>query len=331
MPTVEPIVALHELIQLGYRMTYLKPGHIQVWKGSDKPLELDQSSGCPEVSGALALDLINQVEQAHLRRAQRVASLAKPVSLSYQEAVASVWDSGDDILKWFRSKVPSIPARLLPDVAVPATTKGPWPRRMRRKWLMSDHVIVHLFAGKTRGKFQGHPWPVIEVDVEEDLHHPHTFGFLLGLAVQGRLAALVGGPPCKTYTAARHNDVGPNGPVPLRGVGEASYGLSTLSACEQVCVDRDTLLYLKFLLLACVGRQARLDLSMSWCSVLESPEDPIKVFGSPQDGQGRSYPSWWRTPAWTEFAKIESVTELSLEQGPLGHTRRKPTTLAVQE
>ena len=192
---VEPIVALHELIQLGYRMTYLKPGHIQVWKGSDKPLELDQSSGCPEVSGALALDLINQVEQAHLRRAQRVASLAKPVSLSYQEAVASVWDSGDDILKWFRSKVPSIPARLLPDLAVPATTKGPWPRRMRRKWLMSDHVIVHLFAGKTRGKFQGHPWPVIEVDVEEDLHHPHTFGFLLGLAVQGRLAALVGGPP----------------------------------------------------------------------------------------------------------------------------------------
>ena len=144
---------------------------------------------------------------------------------------------------------------------------------------MSDHVIVHLFAGKTRGKFQGHPWPVIEVDVEEDLHHPHTFGFLLGLAVQGRLAALVGGPPGKTYTAARHNDVGLNGPVPLRGVGEASYGLSTLSACEQVCVDRDTLLYLKFLLLACVGRQARLDLSMSWCSVLESPEDPIKVLG----------------------------------------------------
>ena len=327
---VEPIVALHELIQLGYRMTYLKPGHIQVWKGSDKPLELDQSSGCPEVSGALALDLINQVEQAHLRRAQRVASLAKPISLSYQEAVASVWDSGDDILKWFRSKVPSIPARLLPDLAVPATTKGPWPRRMRRKWLMSDHVIVHLFAGKTRGKFQGHPWPVIEVDVEEDLHHPHTFGFLLGLAVQGRLAALVGGPPCKTYTAARRNDVGPNGPVPLRGVGEASYGLSTLSACEQVCVDRDTLLYLKFLLLACVGRQARLDLSMSWCSVLEFPEDPIKVFGSPQDGQGRSYPSWWRTPAWTEFAKVEPVTELSLDQGPLGHTRRKPTTLAVQ-
>ena len=156
--------------------------------------------------------------------------------------------------------------------------------------------------------------------MEEDLHHPHTFGFLLGLAVQGRLAALVGGPPCKTYTAARHNDVGPNGPVPLRGVGEASYGLSTLSACEQVCVDRDTLLYLKFLLLACVGRQARLDLSMSWCSVLESPEDPIKVFGSPQDGQGRSYPSWWRTPAWTEFAKVEPVTELSLDQGPLGHT-----------
>ena len=263
---VEPIVALHELIQLGYRMTYLKPGHIQVWKGSDKPLELDQSSGCPEVSGALALDLINQVEQAHLRRAQRVASLAKPVSLSYQEAVASVWDSGDDILKWFRSKVPSIPARLLPDLAVPATTKGPWPRRMRRKWLMSDHVIVHLFADKTRQKFQGHPWPVIEVDVEEDLHHPHTFGFLLGLAVQGRLAALVGGPPCKTYTAARR----PNGPVPLRGVGEASYGLSTLSACEQVCVDRDTLLYLKFLLLACVGRQARLDLSMSYFSKIRS-------------------------------------------------------------
>ena len=93
-------------------------------------------------------------------------------------------------------------------------------------------------------------------------------------------------------------------------------------------MDRDTLLYLKFLLLACVGRQARLDLSMSWCSVLESPEDPIKVFGSPQDGQGRSYPSWWRTPAWTEFAKVEPVTELSLDQGPLGHTRRRPVQVS---
>ena len=58
----------------------------------------------------------------------------------------------------------------------------------------SDHVIVHLFAGASRGKFKDLPWPVIEV---EDLHSPQTFGFLLGLAVQGRLAGLMEVPLAK--------------------------------------------------------------------------------------------------------------------------------------
>ena len=45
---------------------------------------------------------------------------------------------------------------------------------------------------------------------------------------------------------------------------------------------------------------------------------------------GSQHPSWWRTSAWTELAKVEPVTELSLDLGPLGHLRRKPNTLAVQ-
>ena len=56
----------------------------------------------------------------------------------------------------------------------------------------------------------------------------------------------------------------------------------------------------------------------------------MTVFDSPADGQGRLYPSWWRTPAWLEYARAEPVTMLSLDQGPLGHERRKPTTLAIQ-
>ena len=145
---VEPIVALHELIKLGYRMSYLRPGHIQVWKPPHAPLPLDQSSGCPEVTGQLAMDLINQVEQAHLRHARRVAALAQPIAMSFPEAVSSVWDSGDDLLRWFLGMVPSVPARLLPDLAVPAVTRGPWPRRMRRRWARSEHVIVHLLLLK---------------------------------------------------------------------------------------------------------------------------------------------------------------------------------------
>ena len=152
----------------------------------------------------------------------------------------------------------------------------------------------------------------------------------MGLAAQGRVAGLIGGPPCKTYSASRHHDAGSDGPRPLRGTGEDAYGLPGLSQCEQAYVDQDTLLYLKHLYLATVGRHGRQRLDLSWCSVLESPEDPMTVFDSPADGQGRLYPSWWRTPAWLEYARAEPVTMLSLDQGPLGHERRKPTTLAIQ-
>ena len=56
-----------------------------------------------------------------------------------------------------------------------------------------------------------------------------------------------------------------------------------MSACEQASVDRDTLLYLKYLLLATVGRQARAMLDLPSCSVMESSEDPAKVFGRSED------------------------------------------------
>ena len=72
------------------------------------------------------------------------------------------------------------------------------------------------------------------------------------LAAQGRVAGLIGGPPCKTYSASRHHDAGSDGPRPLRGTGEDAYGLPGLSQCEQAYVDQDTLLYLKHLYLAAV-------------------------------------------------------------------------------
>ena len=66
-----------------------------------------------------------------------------------------------------------------------------------------------------------------------------------------------------------------------------------------------------------------------FCFLLEQPEDPAVVLDSPRDEKGRPYSSMWRWLPWLEWSKQEGVTTLSTDQGPLGHPRRKPTTLGI--
>ena len=337
----EPIIALHELIRLGYRMTFLSVDRMRIWKPGKPDLKLDCSTGCPEVDEETALQLINEIEvnkQVSQARAARLVTTQGPVT--FEDALQELPNSGEMLATWFRTLIPSIPDCLMPELAVSSCTQAaPWNRRKRRALQRTRHIIVHLFAGESRDMFSEVPkgWMPLSIDVKEDLHDPNVFGFLLHLARQGQVKAVVGGPPCRTFSALRHKE---GGPPPVRGQGEEQWGLRSLSPAQQAAVDRDSILFLKMFMLTSVARRAnRLHRGFTsqqkpsgpepFAFLIEQPEDPAEVFGNSVDDEGRFFPSCWRWSAWQEWSRKEKATTLSFDQGPLGHQCRKPTTVGM--
>ncbi|CAE7485385.1 UVR8, partial [Symbiodinium necroappetens] len=299
----DPIVALHELIRIGYRMTFLSVNKMRIWRPGQPDLPLDCSTGCPEITPNEANRLITEIENSKRVNRAQVARLTQLPTSSFEDVLQD--PSGDKLALWFKGIVPSVPARLLPTLAIaPCKKAAPWNRRRRRTLSRAKHLIIHLFPGQSRGLFRSLTqanlgWDVLEVDIEEDLLREDTFGFLLHLAQTGRVRAVIGGPPCRTFSALHHLSSG-------------------LSAATQAMVDQDSALYLRMFMLTSVARRAGRALRRSespdltgpepFCFGMEQPEDPAQVF---------------------DASHVEGPTLLSLDQGPLGHAKRKPTTLAL--
>ena len=147
----DPIVALHELVRVGYRMTFLEVGKIRIWKPGKSDLQVDCSSGCPEVPVSVAMDLIREVEKSKVLSQEKLSRLTGSQA-TFEDALARLSMSGEELVSWFRTVVPSIPERLLPDLAVPASTQAhPFNRRRRRTLLKAKDVIIHLCPGSSRG------------------------------------------------------------------------------------------------------------------------------------------------------------------------------------
>ncbi|OLQ03927.1 Copia protein [Symbiodinium microadriaticum] len=253
----DPIVALHELIRIGYRMTFLSVNKMRIWRPGQPDLPLDCSTGCPEITPHEANRLITEIENSRRVNRAQVARLTQLPLATFEDALQD--PSGDKLALWFKGIVPSVPARLLPTLAVaPCKKAAPWNRRRRRTLSRAKHLIIHLFPGQSRGLFRSLTqaklgWDVLEVDIEEDLLREDTFGFLLHLAQTGRVRAVIGGPPCRTFSALHHLN---SGPPPVRGVGGDAWGLPGLSAATQAMVDQDSALYLRMFMLTSVARRA---------------------------------------------------------------------------
>ena len=152
-------------------------------------------------------------------------------------------------LRFFFNLFPDVPQYIAEKVIGYAdydTSRLPWNRKVRRRIEEASCLILHLYSGKNKAKWKeleydehaGHgdtpSIVVLCVDVEHggDLHNPHLMGYLENLARRGRLAMLIGGPPCRTVSAARLRDDG--GPRAVRGRGKGTrWGLSRNTAYEQ--------------------------------------------------------------------------------------------------
>lgn len=158
-------------------------------------------------------------------------------------------------------------------------------------------------------------------DSREDLLNDSVFHYLTELAEGGSVSTFLGRPPCRTVSVLRFRQPGPP-PVRSRE-GPERFGFKYLGGRLLEGVQQDTILYLRFLWLYSLAQEA----SPTKVRFLkESPEDP-NAYKKPEDTN--EYPSFFSWPEWKGVKEKYGLTEISLDQGPLGHERQKPTRLGT--
>ena len=153
----------------------------------------------------------------------------------------------------------------------------------------------------------------------------NVFAYLLSLCATGKVRTVLLGPPCRTISALRYQQDG--GPGVLRD-DDHPYGRPDLSIGDQQLVENDVILWFRGLALYVLAEDVREMQGEPTQFVLEQPEDPAR-YRKPHDVEKYKYFSLFRTQEWRQFAERYEIHLLHFDQHPMGHKKRKPTTLAT--
>eukprot|EP00435_Cladocopium_sp_Y103_P008964 s985_g2.t1 len=206
--------------------------------------------------------------------------------------------------------------------------------RSRTPSTSGPYYVVHLYSGRRRShdfheemqtalsSFPNLDVRVISLDTAVDsslnIHEEQLWAFLLQVAKEGRVLGLLQGPPCETWTSARHHQQVDadgheiRGPRPLRSALDL-WGLGRLTVSELAQIFTGNVLLLKGLLLAILVTLH------GGATFLEHPATPYD----------ESYASIWRlglTRLLTRFPH-GPFQRISIEQWRFGSEGIKPTTL----
>ena len=193
--------------------------------------------------------------------------------------------------------------------------------------------VLRLFSGKDQSFWQDSGEVVLCLDLQkgQDALNPAVKAYLFQLCMEGKVTGVVGGPPCRSLLVCRYQRPGPE-PLRSRGGGER-FGLKGLAAEAQMKTHQDSALWLLPMVLFEVTRSVREE--RGWTGPVfaqENPRDPEKWLGE-GEGEGKldtppgGYASFWAWPETQEFVKTNGMGMAKFDQGPLGHERRKPTTI----
>jgi hypothetical protein len=142
-----------------------------------------------------------------------------------------------------------------------------------------------------------------------DLTRPRVFARLYQLAAAGFFDVIVAGPPCSTFSRARHRSA--DGPRPVRSRGLFEWGLPHLSTGERASVANANVLLCNSLSLmetVCIS---------GGCYILEHPMDP-----------GLGFPSIWDMQVVRAFELRVRGQRASFHQCMFGGRSTKATTLS---
>ena len=169
---------------------------------------------------------------------------------------------------------------------------------------------------------------MVDILSGQDLLEEDTFGYLAGLAAEGRTEGVMGGPPCRTYSYCRHFEPGPYW---VRGRGEEWFGYEELSDVEARKVEGDSVLMLRMWILAVLANGGRELVGRKAWMVKEHPKDP-RSFVSEEEwekakARGGEPPSIWDWPEVAAMEEVLGLIRVKFDQAAMGHIKRKPTML----
>ena len=346
---VSPIISVKALLRLGYRIDW-NASRCRIYHPKFGELNVDTSTGCPEVDEGVALELIDQYE-LYVGRQDTIGARLRCIMEDLRDTggkdllqvICSGGAHGDAAFRVYVERLfPEVSKGTLEQCIVSlqdsAEETPTWNRRIRRKCLRSQGVVVHAFCGSARKAFESvsHLWDLthLGVDASEDLLNDNTFRFLLQQAREGKVRGVVGGPSDRTFSAARClAEATGQGPRPIRVPGESigAYGVQDLSCQEKAQRNVDDVLLLRFLLLIAfaVDSNRIQGLSDPACVVEHPcPEEDMQPLGDNlRDGPGSV--SLWTTPEWKMLEDKVGLRQFRFFQGPIGHQKRKPTCLGT--
>ena len=159
------------------------------------------------------------------------------------------------------------------------------------------------------------------VDPAQDLLSDHLTSFLADLCERGSVDVVLGGPPCRTVSKLRFRQPGP---PPLRArSGPERFALESLSDALRELAWNDAVLWMRQIWLYTLASASR---TRPVLFLKEHPRDPEEYKGEDDNVE---YPSFFAWPEWRVFIEKYMITEVRLDLGALGHSRRKPTTLGT--
>ena len=243
----------------------------------------------------------------------------------------------------FQDLPEAVTATMVPNVEV--NDKSGWEylkelplsRRLRKRLLRSRAWVLNLFSGK---KHSADPLQEVNGQVNLDTNTEvvilnvdvllnggwslmgPTYKALMWAAMSGRLKAVLGVPPAKTFGYQRQEEkAGP--PKPLRSSTQP-YGVSDLHPVERHRVDRETSLLARQLLLYLVAHASSKGTGVKFC--LGSPED---VTDAEAEKQALSLS---RAPIMKSFLEVTMPLGMKrwfFEKGTVGSPGRAATTFVT--
>ena len=194
-------------------------------------------------------------------------------------------------------------------------------------------LIIHLFSGRRRHgdccywlqelqhRYLGHLGISVKMLSLDTAVHPiygnldegPNFDLLVELVSQGWVAMNIGGPPCETWSAARHLELpdGRPGPRPLRSRAQP-WGLHHLKLRE----------------LKQLAMGSKLMLNNVFLDVLTTLKGGVSLKEHPAWPVNPDHASIWRTPLHVELVKQVALTnEVLIYQWKFGAASVKPTVI----
>ena len=221
-------------------------------------------------------------------------------------------------MNMLKEKFPAVPLDQLAKSA-----EVVWNRRMRRSIEKADHVVLNLFCGPEPSWWSKRVptgWVVVNVDIlqNQDLLNDSNMAYLMDVARSGKVKTFLAGPPCRSVSVLRLRNDG--GPRQVRDrEGPERWGKRDLKPHERTLVETDNQLLLRTLVLAELCESAN---SGETEFMVETPEDPATY------REGENIPTFTMWPEVVQVLEKDlKLRRISVDQGALGHARKKPTCL----